>query len=131
MSKYPYRQYREEMKELLQQYDNLKAGRSYSFIEEDSFEKIIDYFDEKDELRQAIEATDHAINQYPYSSSLLLKRADLLIASKKYKESLYFLEQAELLNSSDINLYILNRCLSGFRSTGKSSICIGICIKLF
>ena len=107
MSKYPYRQDREELKELLQQYDNLKAGRSYSFIEEDSFEKIIDYFDEKDELRQAIEATDHAINQYPYSSSLLLKRADLLIASKKYKESLYFLEQAELLNSSDINLYIL------------------------
>lgn len=107
MSKYPYRQDREELRELLQQYDNLKAGRSYSFIEEDSFEKIIDYFDEKDELQQALEATDHAINQYPYSSSLLLKRADLLIASKKYKESLYFLEQAELLDSSDINLYIL------------------------
>ena len=43
MSKYPYRKDREELKELLQQYDNLKAGRSHSFIEEDSFEKIIDY----------------------------------------------------------------------------------------
>jgi tetratricopeptide (TPR) repeat protein len=107
MSKYPYRQDREELRELLQQYDNLKSGRSNSFIEEDSFEKIIDYFDEKDELLQALEATDYAIQQYPYSSTLLIKRADLLIVSKKYKEALYFLEQAEVLDSGDINLYIL------------------------
>ncbi len=107
MSKYPYRKDRDELKELLQQYNNLKAGRSHSFIEEDSFEKIIDYFDEKDELILALEATDYAINQYSYSAALLLKKADLLIAAKKYKESLNFLEQAEMLDSSDITLYIL------------------------
>ena len=107
MSKYPYRQDREELKELLQQFDNLKSGRSNSFIEEESFEKIIDYFDEKDELVQALEASDYAIQQYPYSSTLLIKKGDLLIVSKKYKEALNFLEQAEILDSSDINLYIL------------------------
>lgn len=107
MSKYPYRQDREELRELLLQYDNLKSGRSHSFIDEDSFEKIIDYFDEKNQLLAAIEAADYAVEQYPYSSSLLLKKCDLLIANKKYKEALYHLEQAELLDSSDINLYIL------------------------
>ncbi len=107
MSKYPYRQDREEMRELLQQYDNLKTGKSHSFIEEDSFEKIIDYFDESDELAKALEAAEYAVEQYPYSASLLLKKSDLLIAAKKYQEALYFLEQAELLDSSDINLYIL------------------------
>lgn len=107
MSKYPYRQDREELKELLQQYDNLKSGLSHSFIEEDAFEKIIDYFDEKDELPQALEAAEYAINQFPYSSTLLLKKADLLIASKKYKEALYNLKQSEQLDNSDINLYIL------------------------
>jgi predicted Zn-dependent protease len=130
MSKYPDRQDREELKELLQQYNNLKSGKSYSFIEEDSFEKIIDYFDEKDEIAKAMEASEYAIEQYPYSSSLLLKKADLLIAAKKYKESLHFLDQSELLDSSDINLYILKTdaylaldqqeesCL-GFRSSVK------------
>ena len=107
MSKYPYRQDREELRELLQQYDNLKSGRSHSFIEEDAFEKIIDHYDEKDELPKAVEAAEYAIFQYPCSSPLLLKMADLLIASKKYRDSLSFLNKAEVLDSSDINLYIL------------------------
>ena len=107
MSKYPDRQDREELKELLLQYEHLKSGLSHSFIEEDSFEKIIDYFDEKEELAKALEAAEYAINQYPYSASLLLKKADLLIASKKYKEAMYYLDQAEGMDRSDINLYIL------------------------
>jgi tetratricopeptide (TPR) repeat protein len=107
MSKNPYRQDREELKELLQQYDNLRTGKPNSFIEEDSFEKIIDYYDEKDQLAKAIEAADYAIEQYPYSASLLLKKADLLIANKQYSDALFYLEKAELFDSSDINLYIL------------------------
>jgi len=107
MSNYPYRQDREDLKELLLQYQNLKTGMSHSFIDEDAFEKIIDYFDEKDQLEQSLEAAEFAVEQYPYSSSLLLKKCDLLIASKKYKKALYFLDQAALLDNRDINLYIL------------------------
>jgi len=107
MSNYPYRQDREDLKELLFQYNNLKTGNSHSFIDEDAFEKIIDYFDEKDQLEQSLEAAEFAVERYPYSSSLLLKKCDLLIASKKYKKAIYFLDQAELLDNRDINLYIL------------------------
>jgi tetratricopeptide (TPR) repeat protein len=107
MSKNPYRQDKEELKALLEQYENLRTGKGYSFIEEDSFEKVIDYFDEKDQVVKALEAADYAIEQYPYSASLLLKKADLLIAGKQYKEALHFLEKAEVLDSSDITLYIL------------------------
>ncbi|MBL0357226.1 MAG: tetratricopeptide repeat protein [Chitinophagaceae bacterium] len=107
MSSYNYRQNREEIQELLHQYDNLKSGKSHSFLEEDAFEKIIDYFDEIEDLSKALEATEFAIERYPYSSSLLLKRADLLIATKRYKEALHWLQQAEMLDNSDINLYIL------------------------
>ena len=107
MSKHPYRQDREELRELLQQFANLKNGKSNSFIEEDSFERIIDYFDEKEQLPQALEAAGYGIEQYPYSAALLLKKADLLIALRNYKEALFVLEQAELLDSKDTNLYIL------------------------
>jgi len=107
MNTNPYRQNREELRELLHQYDNLKSGRNHSFIEEESFEIIIDYFDEKEELNNAIDAAGFAIELYPYSANLLLKKADLLIATKKYREALFFLQQADLLDNTDINLYIL------------------------
>ena len=107
MKENPYRQEREEMKELLKQYENFKSGRKFKFIEEESFERIIDYYDENDSLSLALEAVNFAINQYAYSAPLLLKKADILIASQYYDEALEILTKAELLDSRDINLYIL------------------------
>lgn len=107
MSKFPYRQDREELKALLQQFDNLKTGKPNSFLEEESFERIIDFFDENEKLQQALEAADYGIKQYPYSATLLLKKADILIALRLYKQALFILEQAELLDSKDTDIYIL------------------------
>lgn len=103
----PFREDRELIRELLKQYDNLKNGRKHSFIEEDSFEKIVDYFQEKEELVQAMEAAEIGSAQYPYSSMLLIKMADIQIANQRYQEALKTLEQASVLDSGDINLYIL------------------------
>ncbi len=103
----PYREDRDQIQELLKKYDNLKNGRSQSFIEEEAFEKIIDYFHEKEDLVKALEAAETGSSQYPYSSLLLIKKADILLASRRYKDALDILEQASLLDSGDINLYIL------------------------
>ena len=107
MKENPYRRDKEEMKELLKQYINLKDGESYSFIEEESFERIIDYFDDKEDIAAAIEAVDYGIQQYPFSALLQIKKADLLIATRRYNEALSLLEKAELLDRTDINVYIL------------------------
>jgi tetratricopeptide (TPR) repeat protein len=103
----PYREDREQIRELLRQYENLKNGRNHSFIEEESFEKIINYFQEKDDLPKALEAAENGAEQYPYSSLLLVKKADILIATRSYQKALDILGQAALLDSNDINLYIL------------------------
>ena len=107
MKENPYRQEREEMKELLTQYNNFKSGKKFNFIEEESFERIIDYYDDNDKLPYALEAAGYAVEQFPYSSSLFIKKADILIASQLYQEGLAVLEKAEALGSKDINLYIL------------------------
>ena len=107
MSLHPYRQEHEDIRELLRQYDNLKSGRSHSFINEESFERIIDHFDDMDDLGKAIEAAETGIEQYPFSASLLVKKADLLIATRKYARALALLDQAEILDSTDIDIYIL------------------------
>ncbi|RTL51017.1 MAG: tetratricopeptide repeat protein [Sphingobacteriales bacterium] len=98
---------RDSLRELLQQYQNLKTGRGHSFLEEDAFEKIVDYYDERDDLNEAFKAVETGLELYPYSSHLMIKKADLLIARRKYAQSLELLEKAELFDSTDINLYIL------------------------
>lgn len=107
MKQNPFRHDREEIRELLHLFENLKNGRSHSFLEEEAFEKLIDYFDDKEDLAQAMQAADLGIGIYPYSSALLIKKADLLLATRQYKAALEILEQAELLDSNDINLIIL------------------------
>src|SRR3982751_3338037 len=107
MSSNQSRQNREEIRELLRQYQNLKAGRGNSFLDEEAFEKVVDYFDDLEDLQRAIEAVEIGIGQYPFSSLLLIKKADLFIATRRYQEALLILEQAEVLDSGDIHLYIL------------------------
>lgn len=102
-----YGREKEELNELLRQYNNFKTGKKFSFIEEESFERLIDYFDESDNLSSALEAVNFAVEQYPYSSSLYIRKADLLIAMQDYHEALVILEKAEVLDGSDVNLYIL------------------------
>jgi tetratricopeptide (TPR) repeat protein len=107
MKENPYRQDNEELRELLKQYQHFKAGRSHAFLDEDAFEKIIDYFDDAEELPGALEAAEFAVEQYPFSSALLLKKADLLIATRRYADAITILDHVELLDANDINLYIL------------------------
>lgn len=107
MRENPFREDREELKELLRQYESLKSGGSHSFLEEDAFERIIDYFDDREDYAQALEAAETGLEYFPYSSQLLIKKADLLLATRKYHEALAVLEHAELFDSTDINLYIL------------------------
>jgi tetratricopeptide (TPR) repeat protein len=107
MNQNPSRPNKDEMRDLLRQFENLKNGRSHSFLEEESFERLINYFDEKEDLQQALQAVELGIEIYPYSSVLLIKKADILLATRHYNEALTVLEQAELLDSNDINLFIL------------------------
>jgi tetratricopeptide (TPR) repeat protein len=103
----PYREDREQIRELLKQYQNLKNGISHSFIDEESFEKIIEYYQEKEELVKAMEAANTASEQHPFSAQLLIKKADVLLGNRRYQDALDILEQASLFDGGDINLYIL------------------------
>jgi tetratricopeptide (TPR) repeat protein len=96
-----------DIQQLLVNYRNLREGRSHQFIDEENFEIIIRYYDEREQYEKSLQAANFAVDQFPYSSALLIKKADLLIAIGKYKNALKILEQAELLDNSDFNLYIL------------------------
>ena len=97
---------RYELQELLNQYSRLKAGKSHLYIEEESFEKIIGYYQDKDDLKNALEASELAIEQFPSSADLLIKKADVLLSARHYQKALDILERAELFDKNNLNLYI-------------------------
>ena len=132
MKENPYQEDRELIQELLQQYENLKNGRSHSFIDEDAFEKIVDYYQEKEDSSKAMEAATLAIEQYPYSAMLLIKKADILLAMRRYRDALNVLEQATLLDSGDINLYILKTdAYLALDLQGKAVVLLEEALQLF
>lgn len=97
----------ENLHDLLVQFEKLRTGKGSVYISEESFERIIDHFDDQDSLSKAIEAADMGILQFPYSSTLMVKKADLLIATGHYKRALNILDKAEILDKNDIDIYIL------------------------
>jgi tetratricopeptide (TPR) repeat protein len=102
----PY-QDKESLDALLKQYNNLRNGMAGIYLEEESFEKIIEYYDDQEETSKALEAVETAMEYFPFSAPLLIKKADLLLATRKYREALDMLEKAELYDANDINLFIL------------------------
>jgi tetratricopeptide (TPR) repeat protein len=107
MKEYPQHPDKDQIRELLNQYESLKEGHSQGLLEEESFEKIITHFEELEDLNRALEAAEIAIDYYPFSSALLIKKADILLTNRHYKKALQILDQASLFDNRDINLYIL------------------------
>lgn len=107
MSKQFYREENDHLDDLIQQYENQQKGNGSAFFDEDSYEMIVHYYEDREEVPKALEAVNQGIEQYPYSSGLLVKKADLYLALHKFNEALDILDYVHLLDSGDINLYIL------------------------
>ncbi|TXI34214.1 MAG: tetratricopeptide repeat protein [Niabella sp.] len=97
----------EEINELIQRYENLRRGRVGSYIEEESFEKLIEHFELKEQYIKALQVAVIASEQYPYSSTFIIKKADLLLNRQSYEDALALLEQASVLDHNNIDIYIL------------------------
>jgi tetratricopeptide (TPR) repeat protein len=102
-----FRNDRESIKGLLAQFENLRAGRPNSYIEQDGFERIIEYFDGKNRIQEALVACEYAVQQFPNNTDLLLIKANLLVVSKNFKDALDIIHFVESMDSTDFNLYII------------------------
>ena len=107
MSDSSYQNDENELNELINAYQNLKNGKSHYFLDEDSFEKIIQFYDEKENLKEAYAAVEIGLEQFPYSAQLMIKKADILVAMQKFEQALVIIEKAELYDKNDADIYLL------------------------
>ncbi len=93
--------------DLLQKYESVKDGESASMMEEDEFERVIQYYFQNSQEEQALLACDIARTYYPFSASILLFKAEILTQAQKYGQALMALDEMEQYDQQNLDAVLL------------------------
>ncbi len=97
----------DQIGELLGNYGRLKRGEAASFMDEEDFESVIDYYFRSANEELALEACELAKSYFPYSVSLMLLKAEILTQSQKYGQALHVLDELEQFDDSNLDAILL------------------------
>ena len=97
----------DSMELLLQQYEQVKRGEAAGMMDEESFERVIEYFFQNSDEEQALLACDIARTYYPFSGAVLLLRAEILSGAQKYGQALKALDEMEQYEQHNIDAVLL------------------------
>lgn len=95
------------LEETLRKYEEVKAGESVSILDEEEFERVIEYYFQNSNEEQALLACEIGRTYYPFSASLLLLRAEILTQSQKYGQALKALDEMEQYDNSNLDAVLL------------------------
>jgi tetratricopeptide (TPR) repeat protein len=96
-----------EIVELIQQYEQAVESKQQVYFEQEHFEKIILFYEENKEYNKILRVVESALDQYCFSSFFHTKKAEILANQKHFEEALACLEEAEKLDPSDINIFLI------------------------
>jgi tetratricopeptide (TPR) repeat protein len=95
------------LEELLSKYNALKNGNNIGILDEEEFEQLVEYFFRIGSDTDALEACELARNYYPYSSGILLLKAEILTQEQKYGQALKVLDELESLDANNLDAILL------------------------
>lgn len=93
--------------ELLKKYEQVKNGEAASMMDEEEFERVIEYFFQNSNEEQATLACDIARTYYPFSGSILLLKAEILTQAQKYGQALKVLDEMEQYEQNNLDAVLL------------------------
>lgn len=93
--------------ELLKRYEEVKTGESSSIMDEEDFERVIEYFFQNSNEEQALLACEIARTYYPFSTAVLLLRAEILVQAQKYGQALRSLDELEERDAVNLDATLL------------------------
>ena len=67
-----------DLKLLVKRYEGMLLSGGVSFLEADSFLMLSDYYEDESNFNLALDVMSHAIEQHPFSTSLFIRKAQLL-----------------------------------------------------
>jgi len=93
--------------ELLQRYEQIRKGEAAGMMEEEEFERVIEYHFQNNNEEQALLACDIARTYYPFSGNVLLLKAEILAQSQKYGQALKVLDEMEQYDHVNLEAVLL------------------------
>lgn len=100
-------QEQQENRHLVQQFEDMMQHNTSCFFDHESFERIIEYYEDRFEFDKALKVVEFALTQYAYSSIFLVKKAQFLFEQQQLPEALELLEKAKILSPNDLEIVLL------------------------
>lgn len=97
----------DEITDLVKQYEVAKANRRINFFDVSDYESIINYYIEIGNFNKALEVIVQASKQHPQSSTIQLKKAQVLVERGQPLKSMKILRDIEVLESGNPEFYIM------------------------
>jgi tetratricopeptide (TPR) repeat protein len=97
----------DSLEDLLARFEKLKKGITSSLLDEEDFEQLIEYYLQNSNEEQALLACDIGRTYYPFSSSLLLLKAEVLTQYQKLGQALKVLDEVDQLDQQNIDAVLL------------------------
>lgn len=92
--------------EYVNKFESFLKGQSTSFFDSDELEMIIDHYLIIGEYDKAIEATDYALNCFPFRKIFILRKAQAYSSKGALKEALDLLHNAENFKDVQVEYFL-------------------------
>lgn len=102
---------------LVNEFETMSQQGAVSFLEEQDFLKLINYYEKEFLFEKAIEVADYALNQYGFSADFHIKKAQLFLATRNSEKAMSILDQAEMFAPAELDIHILRAKI--FSSLGQ------------
>lgn len=96
-----------EIEAIIKKYRNLNRGLSDSYLDSEQFELLVQYYEEEENYKKALQCANDGLSQYPGHSGLLLDKSNVLLLLHRYEEALAVLDQITEEREFNSNLILL------------------------
>src|SRR4028119_2464174 len=98
---------KEEGQEAIRKFEEMLKHGEAIFLDLETYECIIGQYMEEGKYEKALTACQIALDQYPYSTELMLDIAQVLVNTQQFDEAMEWLEKVSLFNPNDTEVLFL------------------------
>lgn len=98
---------RSPIEALIERFEHIKNGTGAGMLDEEDYERLIEHYFQHNNDTDALLACDIASTYYPFSSGILLLKAEILTQTQKYGQALKALDALEQYDQANLGAVLL------------------------